>query len=146
MNILPVKFNIHPEPGSKKFYTVMILPNKKAMFRAYDSIAERLSRMCPYENVGHKFAAITIGFESLRVNSDGSEVVNNHIGYILFYRNFIGAGVVAHEMAHAGLFYIDRLHIGRENLEEYDIEERLCLVVGELNRKFWLQYHKKVAE
>lgn len=76
-----------------------------------------------------------------------------HLGVILFCYDHIGSEVVSHEMTHAALYWLHRVH-GLDVVDTYKdtydedgnvtMHERLCQVVGEMTRVFWRKYYRYV--
>lgn len=62
------------------------------------------------------------------------------VGVILFCREGIGSGIVAHEMAHAALFWITP--VGWPKVIGKGQNERLAWAVGELVRQFWRWHYR----
>jgi hypothetical protein len=141
-------FRISPERGDKRFYRVLIFPTKALMYHYFDlrHARRRIEYRLGFEpSLAHDFAALTTGYETYRRHR-GREVLTNDVGEILFHEGFLGAGVVSHEMTHAALFWLERVGLSAQDLADPSVEERLCLVVGHLCRKFWAKYFTWPAE
>lgn len=50
----------------------------------------------------------------------------------------VGAGIVAHEIQHLILFWIDVFGIGLPESEEY-----VCRITGDVTRRFWSSFYAK---
>jgi hypothetical protein len=143
-----LRFRLHPAPGDRRFYRVLIFPTAAAMYAYWDGRQERrrIDYRAGYEpRRAHDFAAITSGWESFRI-AGGVEVPTNDVGEILFHERRMGAGIVAHEMCHAAHFWLERQGLRVLDLDDADLEEQVCLVVGHLCRKFWAKYFTLKAQ
>ena len=56
----------------------------------------------------------------------------------------MGAGIVSHELTHAALAHM--LDRGVRNFRLLRNDEKLAMIAGELNRKFWKGYYKLFPE
>ena len=70
---------------------------------------------------------------------DGKAVLGNEIGTAIFYREKLGAGLIAHEMGHCAFWY-DRLINGNTNAEYGpevgEAEERVLDLLYDFTRNF----------
>jgi hypothetical protein len=135
------RFRLTPRfDNSAKYYWVYIFKTKENM---YESL----------KGVHHDDCeAICQNYERYFINPDGTETINDNIGRISFYEDFLGVGIVAHELTHAALYYFT--HIMGNKLEDTkatrngefagELEEDFCTLIQVLNREFWTKYEKSL--
>lgn len=132
-----IRFKIKPKAG--RFFFWVIVFDTKAQMRAW---------WAEYDNVflgggynGESFGAMTIPYEIRKGEARKSE-----IGTIIFSRQQVGAGTVAHEMGHAAIWY-DRLINGNLNAEYGqsigDAEERMLYLLADLVKQTINQFYKR---
>jgi hypothetical protein len=121
-----IKFKIKPS-GNRFFFRVILFDTKEQM-RAWWAEYDKKFYGGGYN--GEKFGAMTIPYESWKGDNMESE-----IGTIIFAKEQLGAGTVAHEMGHAAIWY-DRLINGNVNAEYGqsigEEEERMLYVLADL--------------
>jgi len=82
-----------------------------------------------------RFGAMCITYEIVKFDKGGNEKRKSDIGTLLFARQQLGAGTIAHEIGHAA-FHYDRL-INGNALAEYgenngESEERVLYLLAEM--------------
>lgn len=129
-----IRFRIYPESRTLHFL-VNVWPNRQDVIcRARDTYG-----LTPDDE---KLQAYVSPRRVYRVHADGRKRLKPYCGEINFYRENIGAGIVAHEMGHAMLEWCKRIgHVIEEasfdSPKVSDSEERACIVLGELVRQFY---------
>lgn len=120
-----VKFRLTVRGGS--YYTVHIFRHKADMIRyQQDGSGDGIRRESTFE-------AICMSWRRYRMRG-GRWHELKECGAILFQIGFMGAGVVAHELAHAAFRTLgSRSAFARR-------EEAFCRLLGELVSKFWRAY------
>jgi hypothetical protein len=119
---LPTKFRVYTEGRASKYYTVFVFADKRAM-RIYQNAQSDIWGVKRWT----KFEAICTGWKI----KDRKRWRN--IGCVLFHLDYIGSGVVSHEMTHAAIFWRKKRHS----------DERFCKVQGNLVRQFWWNYYRR---
>lgn len=123
---------------SPYFFTVRVFGSKAKMYAYFQKRGKSIG-LKP-KDAHLNFEAICMCYERLRAAKRMPD-----IGEVLFYRDRLGAGIVAHEMLHAAMHY-DRLvsrnetatftaNIGKE-------EERLAHCLTDLVRQFTVKAYK----
>ena len=133
----PVRFRIRPV--AKRFYFKVLIFDTKAEMREWWRQYDRQFLAGKYDGSG--FGAMTIPYELIRGEEIGSE-----IGTVIFSKEQVGSGTVAHEMGHAAMWY-DRLVNGNTNAEYGEsigeAEERMLYVLAELVSQTVNKMYKK---
>lgn len=135
------RFKLRPflEKDKPQYFWVIIFDTKKDLLK-------RLK----YEGLeDEECEAICRSFDKYSFQ-DGKEKLTNHIGNIYFHKDFLGAGIVAHELLHAGIryykevlgYYFEKLDCPLDDGDVQDEEEELCFTVQRLTREFWDKYYK----
>lgn len=106
------------------YINVYIWTNRHGMY------ANVLSNGDPQWEAG-KFRACFLAMESARVGDD--VYIPAMYGEVHLVLGELGVGVVAHELMHCVLNWMSEIEID---------EEGICLLVGELNRKFWNKFYQ----
>lgn len=130
-----VSFNIEIPQSGGWFYRVYVFNQRLSMykFRAELQIYDKAPKLKNFD-----FAAIVSSYIS---KYKGNE---KQIGTILFWKNRIGCGIVAHEICHAANYYWRALRQERagnifKNARE---DENFAYILGELVSQFWNSYYK----
>lgn len=151
-----VKFNIKATSGY--YFKCRVFDTKTEMYEYY--VKYKVTSECgkatgandwdafSFEGFDEKldFAAIVLPYERLKIVTETEFHRAKDIGEALFYRNRLGAGLVAHECLHMAMWH-DRLIEGNEeavfsnNIGE--AEERLAYCLTELVRQFTVACHKR---
>ena len=141
-------FRVKPNPTKPHFYEVRIFDTKAAMVAHWHKRHESgyFTDKSTGSGVVRKFEAIASSSEKLEQWSDGRWRKTPWLGEVLFYKSFMGAGIVSHEMSHAGLYWLTRNKDTSKgfNLSRRD-DEKLAEAVGELSRQFWVKWFKKFS-
>jgi hypothetical protein len=114
-----IAFNIKFSKKDKRYFKVFIFNNRKEMHKAVEfttGVKENSNYACMIGigNKGQKW-----------------------IGTLMFYRGYIGAGIVAHECLHAVYHLKDFISM---------TEEEDCLALEKLIINFWRKYYKYEQE
>lgn len=115
----------------------------------FDTKAEMYSWYVRYRIEVNKcelnFKALVMPYERVRVMEDGSELRHGNIGTCLFYKDALGAGLVAHEMLHCALWH-DRLINGNSGAVYGEAigecEERLAYLLTDFTACFVRKAYK----
>ena len=122
--------------GSPSF-CVRIFPDKQAM-RAWAN-TQNPGKTGQYA----KAEASVHSYQRLRLK-DGRWRRLPDMGWIVFHRGHIGAGIVSHEMTHAALYYLQfwRPQLHRRLQTSRKADEVLAWVQGWLVAQFWRKFYK----
>ena len=83
----------------------------------------------------------------LRIKYPGGLVRGKKVGTLHFMEETLGSGVVSHELLHAVFWWAERqnqLGLIPDN-DTPEVEEMLCLELGDLVAKFWTEFYRKEA-
>jgi hypothetical protein len=146
-----VKFNLKLK-DSKKYYRIKIFNTKALMYRYYieQSIKEGRKGINNNRKFGimpgftydlnPRFHAIVLSYQKYLIcNGKINKKPENDIGEVLFYKDKIGAGIVAHELGHCAAFHQRILLKGKDlNLgtDNCNLEEQLFYDLTHLVRRF----------
>jgi len=135
------KFKIYPEKKNKQYYSVIIFDNRADMIKYSCVLTKRPSH--PFEAVAHSYWAY--------YKRNKKYKLSKQIGSILFYKNGFGAGILAHEMAHATTYYFNRkklkFQIGnliRPSKKWVSFDEAYAMILGNMINQFMMKYNGKV--
>ena len=153
-----VQFNVWPDRTRKKpwFWKVFVFDSRKAMlifWREQNKIMGRVG-----EFAREDFLAVTCTWQIItwkgKMPRRGWRA--HCIGHILFSRESLGAGIVAHEMGHATLrwaetwmkvpakdLYEDLVLSASQRARSVENEERVLHVLGGLVAQFWDGFYKR---
>lgn len=142
-----IRFILKPRKSYKEYYSVRIY-NKKA------DMHQRLIDTGDIDNFYWSknkptCEAICRSFERVRISKDLEQKLPE-CGEILFYRGFLGAGIVAHEITHASLGFfrnvmkldISTINNTKKGRQAGDSEEILCELNQAMNAMFWDKFYK----
>lgn len=120
--------------GRGRYYTVRIFRSKAAMIQYQRDI---------YAGDGIRredgFEAMCMSWRRYRLHAGRWHLVKE-CGAILFHQGFLGAGVVAHELAHAAFRLAGSRPGRRVDFRSIQREEAYCRRLGKLVSKFWRAY------
>ena len=139
---LLTRFRVKPEPeDDPRYYQVLIYSDKPSMYAGWTRWRGKWGLDRGVASDPPAFEAITHSFAGIRIDKDGTETDSPCIGFLCFHLNCFGAGIVSHEMTHAALFWLHRLHIPLAQLDEdVALAERFCLAQGQMVRDFWSKW------
>lgn len=125
-----IKFKIKPRCG-RFYFNVLVFDTKQAMWDHCTFLDIKEGKSVEFE----PFGAICRTYEIVKIANDGGEIRKSEIGTILFAKQQLGAGTIAHEIGHAS-FHYDRL-INGNSLAEYgenigESEERVLYLLAEM--------------
>lgn len=106
-----------------KFYNVYIFDSFDKMYDYCDKLTtEKISRN--YQGLCH-------GWERIKTDKSNN-IIETHpdIGFIALHKNFLGAGVIAHECTHASTYYFKR-YVDSKDIYE-DADENYAWTIGYL--------------
>jgi len=109
-----ITFNIKFNKKDCRYFRVFIFSSRKAMLKAEEEI---------WNEKPDNYASF-VGFK---------DKGQKWIGNLMFYRQYIGAGIVAHECLHAVAHLCD--------IQE-TTEEESCQAIEQLVTNFWKKYYK----
>jgi len=149
-----VKFNLWPDRKRKPYYwKVFIFESRKAMmifWREQCRIQGRTGK-----EAREDFGALTQSWTilSIKITKSKRWVQDNSVGQMLFYRQHLGAGVVAHECLHAALKWaqslakiqVESLYVDETTTmvgSQKDGNERLCAAEQRMVSQFWRAFYK----
>jgi hypothetical protein len=143
-------FKLYPDPRRKRYYKVFVFDTRammhafwRAQVRANTELVlgRRVSAALKRRHTGDLGWAA----QAARWYGHWGVIPREHVGQVLFYKRFLGAGVVAHEMTHAALYDVAaHARGGGYRLTARD-DERLASVAGELSRQFWCRWYRRPA-
>lgn len=132
-----VKFKIKPK-GVTHYFVVFVFDTKKEMHdfkHEYDKI----------EGVTDGYGGFGAIVMPYTIENTKTGKIKNEIGTCLFYRDFIGAGPISHEMLHCAMWYERLLHGNKDACFGQNVgedEERLCYTMTDLIRSFVNKMYK----
>lgn len=132
-----VAFKIYAD--NKKYYKVFITSTKNQMYYLRDEIA-KIQNIAPLK---HRYLGVCSWYQHK------DKRFKNQIGSIHFYLDSSKrAGIVAHELAHAALYYW--MHEKKKKLDvikksKYQ-EEKFCHLVGNLSAHYWNNWYKNTKK
>lgn len=150
-----VKFNIRAASGY--YFKCRIFDTKVEMYEYYvkykvTSESGKAAGMNDWDTFNFDgfdesldFAAIVLPYERLKVVSEAEFHRAKDIGEALFYRNRLGAGLVAHECLHMAMWHERLIEGNQEAIFSNNIgeaEERLAYCLTEFVRKFTIACFK----
>lgn len=136
-------FNV-PCTLTKHHFVARVFENKKEMYAYYIYFSKTFKAKKTLRKMN--FGAIVMPYERYKfVGKKRVAVKSKDIGEILFYKDRMGAGIVAHEMGHAAMFW-DR-HIKGNAAACYgttisSAEERMLMCLYHLVRNFTNKCHR----
>jgi len=139
-----IGFRVRPDPDRPEYYEIRVYPTLKAMRAALRRKDRRLGR----SGTGwDRTAGCCVAFTRQRM-AGRRWISLPQLGIVYLCRPRLGAGAVAHELAHAAVNWARRRGIsgravwgGVRNDLESAANERFAAAVGELNRQFWNAWH-----
>ena len=153
-----VKFNVWPDRTRKKpwFWKVFVFESRQAMLIFHREQVKLWGDTG--ENAREDFHAVTKTWEIItwRTKRPPRRGWRAHcIGHVMFHRQKLGAGVVAHEMGHAALRWAETwlkipakdLYHGRGGAagrRAHRNEEQVLHVLGGLVAQFWHGFYRRV--
>lgn len=130
-------FNLRPEPNSGSFWRVVVFAKKRDMIDYYNTLR------APFSLKG--FEAVTMESE-IKVLKKKKWCKTGIVGQVIFCRQELGTGTVAHEMFHAVMFYGRkrkwRFRVNNDGYKWLKSNERIAWCVGYMTREFWRKYYK----
>jgi hypothetical protein len=131
------KFKVRPTVRSKWWYDVLVYDTKKEMLKE--------ARELYIKVFGHNCRKYVNGAEAITFGySPSDKKKKNKLGDILFYKGYLGAGVVSHEMVHAAVYCHKEIRVNLNKLyNSYNDDERFADTVGYLNAQFWRKYRNE---
>lgn len=127
-----IAFNVYPRGGSTTHYRVLVFPSRKAMY-AYREVST--PRVDKGAHGRFRYEAIT----KYR-HRTAFGIVLDGCGEIHFHQQFVGVGVVAHEMTHAARYFLESVRRMKPGSRRWD--ETMARCVGDLCRQFWTCYYR----
>jgi len=113
----------------KGFFRVFIFKNPRAMRE--------------FSKESKKIMGIPVNWEDKVFRARGFLFNDgNHYGNIIFCKQWMGVGIVSHEMSHATLHTFRRNH-WKIPLKYSKAEERFADIVEHLNKSFWRKFYAK---
>lgn len=135
------KFNVKPNPKKKEYYMVVVFKTKKDMLEYWNSRGGELQLFFHFE-------ALTHGFEAAKFVK-GKKKTMPIVGQVLFYKGNLGPAIVAHEMAHAAVYYARKhkwqFQFTGRGKKWNKTHEDYAYMVGYLVSQFWKKYNKKIS-
>lgn len=145
-NKLFVKFKVKCFSKDKPYFNVYIFRDQESMYRFF---LKENKKYC--KDPETDFLAICQTYRTYKINPDGSEKMKDCIGNVLFYKDFIGGGVVSHEFVHAALHWYGACKAPHKkgwiiikNMEPD--EEDICHAQSNMVVGFWLKYYELEEE
>lgn len=129
-----VSFRLRPDPRRNEYYTVYIFKHKAAM-QMYWQQVHRLIGL----PLGGDFEARCVAYRSY---DRRTRKAKPDIGQVLFYKGFIGAGAVSHELTHATTYWCKWNKARQRIFTSCRMEEQFATVQGRLVQGFWNRYYR----
>lgn len=124
--VVSQRFSIHPEPGRKRFYRILIFTERRYMQAVAEQVVKRMGLKDPNASKTHA-RCCTWGRPRRR---DG------YSGLVMFYEGNCRVGTVSHEMVHvaAGYLWQDKVRFSHRT------EERFAQIVDRCCRQFYTKF------
>lgn len=126
-------FNVRPQKGIKEYFKVIVFDSQPAMLWAGYKVF----------GISDVFDAITMSHKTDR-KEHGKWRTTNRIGTIMFHKNEVTPGIVAHEMNHVSHHYMDYKKLmfvtnkKHKRWNEYD--ELIASMTGRMVDQFFNRY------
>lgn len=156
-----VKVNLWPDRAKKPYYWRAIVFESRRAMEIYWAQAAEISGQDPTPD----FLAITLSTTILtirvvktRKKKNGRSIrkwIQDHcLGQILFYRQRLGGGIVAHECGHAAFRYAENilkikakdLYHGGKMARRRCPEEQIMSCLGSMVSQFWRQFYARAPK
>ena len=151
-----VKFNVWPDRTRKRpwFWKVFVFDSRQAMLIFWREQCRLQGRTGAYAR--EDFHAVTTTWSIItwtwKMPRRGWRA--HCIGHILFHRQRLGAGIVAHEMGHATLRWAETwmkvpakdLYEGTGRARAHKNEEDVLHVLGYLVAQFWSRFYAQAPK
>ncbi len=123
--------------GKTKYYRVELHDTIKEMRRAISADDRRVRKLGLGPVSGNNSRTLA------KARHLGSRYERSHksVGTVFFNREVFGAGVVAHEMTHAALYFVKPFNF--PFVFKHEMDEKLATKVHQLVRRFWKWYYKR---
>lgn len=128
-NADPICFRVYPSSRHSFYFVVNIWPTKQAM-----------RRHCFW--IAGKFDAASTGESNTRYPS---KRMTKQLGQVNFYKSYIGAGVVSHELLHSAIRWLqkvapsDQAFVAKDGRAS-EAEELMCNGLHRMVIDFWDNY------
>ena len=142
----PFQFRVYPEKRGGEYYACIIFPIREAML-AYDDEQRKLLKY-PHRVPSEEHKAQVRSWTAIKTDALGRfSHRGRSLGEIHFFLGGMGVGVVAHEAAHATLFWARKGKIPASRLyshrgDQDSLHEKFCWVLGNINRQIWNGYYR----
>jgi hypothetical protein len=149
-----VRFPVWPDRSRRKrhYFRVFVFDNRTAMKHFWKAHVEKIG--ATGQEAAFNFLAVTSSWTVLKVHVSRNRKVWTQdycMGHLLFYRQRLGAGIVAHEATHAALRFAEVIlklnpkefyHMNRGG-RAAKTEETLCNLVGSIVAQFWQGFYAR---
>ena len=156
MRRFKIKANESPyyPPGSPYYFWAFVFDGKDEMYSWYlDYVRKRVSigtedwitREKKLYSEDCNFAGMCLPFEWTKIEEDGTETRGHNIGNVIFHKERLGAGIVAHEMGHCAMWYERLIHNNKTaqfGRETGDKEERFLYLLHDFVKMFYQKAYK----
>lgn len=136
-------WRIYPDRAKRReFYKVFLFPDKASMYAFENHVRARVrsTKIAAAQEAGlqNNYTALTTAF--MRPKKNGQ------IGYVLFHQEWMGAGVVGHEITHAVFQWweLRRRSLKALGNKTWRRQEEFCETVERMTIDFWRGYYRKV--
>lgn len=138
-----MRFRLYPE-GRRLYFEVRIYATKRGMQRAI----RQSDRWLGITSEWAQAEAVCRSFKHQRFVR-GRWRTGPPCGVLFLHRGRLGAGIVAHEIAHAAVQYARRVRLSGRRVwrsvggDEAQPNERFARITGDLNAQFWQHYYQQ---
>jgi len=138
------RFRVRPTRAGTLYFDVRIYDDRRKMLRALARNDHKLGVRVDWSATD----AVCRSFQFQRFRGRRWRSLPI-LGVLFFNRQVLGAGIVAHEMAHAAVQWARRVGLSghrvwnRRGTTEWVENERFAFAVGNLCAQFWTEYYRR---
>jgi len=139
------KFKVWANRKTRQHFLVYVFCTKRDMEAFYTEVCEE----CGGRPHRYDFAAVVVPWRRITCRTTGRGVVGTSLGLILFCHEYIGSGLVSHEMSHAAIHWMTVAHprwvkiMAEDSRAAGQAQEEFCWMQGSLVNQFWRTFYRR---